>query len=48
MGKTQHVGVLRGLIESKIDLTRWKDRLMADPTAVMEAYVASTQELGYS
>ena len=48
VGKTQHVGVLRGLIESKIDLTRWKERLMADPTAVMEAYVASTQELGYS
>ena len=48
VGKTQHVGVLRGLIESKIDLARWKDRLMADPTAVMEAYVACTQELGYS
>ncbi len=48
VGKTQHVGVLRGLIESKIDLSAWKDRLMADPTAVMEAYVGSTQELGYS
>ncbi|MDJ0778970.1 MAG: FAD-dependent oxidoreductase [Gammaproteobacteria bacterium] len=48
VGKTQHVGVLRGLIESKIDLANWKDRLMADPTAVMEAYLASTQELGYS
>ena len=48
VGKTQHVGVLRGLIESKIDLSEWKDRLMADPTAIMEAYVGSTQELGYS
>ena len=48
VGKTQHVGVLRGLIESKIDLSHWKDRLMSDPTAVMEAYVGSTQELGYS
>lgn len=48
VGKTQHVGVLRGLIESKIDLAKWKDRLMADPTVVMEAYIASTQELGYS
>ncbi|TNF89356.1 MAG: NAD(P)/FAD-dependent oxidoreductase [Gammaproteobacteria bacterium] len=48
VGKTQHVGVLRGLIESKIDLSDWKDRLMADPTAIMEAYVGSTQELGYS
>ena len=48
VGKTQHVGVLRGLIESKIDLSEWKDRLMADPTAIMEAYIGSTQELGYS
>ena len=48
VGKTQHVGVLRGLIESKIDLGKWKERLKADPTAVMEAYLGSTQELGYS
>ena len=47
VGKTQHVGVLRGLIESKIDLGDWKQRLMEDPTAIMEAYVSSTQELGY-
>ena len=48
VGKTQHIGVLRGLIESKIHLGEWKDRLMKDPTAVMEAYVACTQELGYA
>ena len=48
VGKTQHVGVLRGLIESKIDLADWKDRLMKDPTLVMDAYIGSTQELGYS
>ena len=48
VGKTQHVGVLRGLIESKIDLSAWKDRLMKDPTLVMDAYIGSTQELGYS
>jgi NAD(P)H-nitrite reductase large subunit len=48
VGKTQHIGVLRGLIESRIDLGKWKDRLMGDPTAIMEAYMASTQELGYS
>jgi NAD(P)H-nitrite reductase large subunit len=48
VGKTQHIGVLRGLIESKIHLGDWKDRLMQDPTAVMEAYVACTQELGYT
>ena len=48
VGKTQHIGVLRGLIESKIHLGEWKQRLMHDPTAIMEAYVACTQELGYS
>jgi NAD(P)H-nitrite reductase large subunit len=48
VGKTQHVGVLRGLIESRIHLGDWKQRLMRDPTAIMEAYVACTQELSYS
>jgi len=48
VGKTQHIGVLRGLIESKIHLGVWKQRLMKDPTAIMEAYVSCTQELGYS
>ena len=48
VGKTQHVGVLRGLIESRVSLGPWKQRLMSDPTAIMEAYVACTQELGYA
>lgn len=48
VGKTQHIGVLRGLIETKIHLGEWKQRLMQDPTAIMEAYVGCTQELGYS
>ncbi len=48
VGKTQHIGVLRGLIESKIDLSKWKARLINDPTVIMDAYIACTQELGYS
>ncbi len=48
VGKTQHIGVLRGLIESKIDIGDWKQRLQKDPTLTMEAYIGSTQELGYS
>ena len=48
VGKTQHIGVLRGLIESRIHLGVWKQRLIDDPTAIMEAYMACTQELGYS
>ena len=45
LGMTQHIGVIRGLIESKTHLGDWKARLMQDPTRIMEAYLASTQEL---
>ncbi len=48
VGKTQHIGVLRGLIESRIELGDWKQKLMADPTLIMDAYIACTQELGYA
>ena len=47
-GKTQHIGILRGLIESKVKLGDWKQRLLDDPTCLMEAYMSCTQELGYS
>jgi NADPH-dependent 2,4-dienoyl-CoA reductase/sulfur reductase-like enzyme len=40
LGHTQHVGVLRGLIQGKVRLGNWRDRLMADPTRVVEAYLA--------
>ncbi len=43
LGRTDHIGVLRGLIQSRISLGSWKDKLMKDPTRVMEAYLASTQ-----
>ncbi|MCZ6486971.1 MAG: FAD-dependent oxidoreductase [Gammaproteobacteria bacterium] len=48
VGKIQHIGVLRGLIESRIDLGPWKDRLLKDPSCIMEAYLACTQEIGYA
>ncbi|MEM7466147.1 MAG: FAD-dependent oxidoreductase [Pseudomonadota bacterium] len=48
LGLTQHVGVLRGLIQSKTKLGVWKDRLKEDPTLIMEAYMASTQALGHN
>ncbi len=44
-GMTQHVGVLRGLIETGIKLGEWKDRLMQDPHCLMEAWMARTQEI---
>ncbi len=43
LGLTDHVGVLRGLIQTKAGLGIWKERLMRDPTRLMEAYLASAQ-----
>lgn len=40
IGWTQHVGVLRGLIQAKTRLGVWKDRLLTTPTAFVEAYIA--------
>ena len=46
VGWTQHVGVMRGLVEGKVKLGEWKDRLMEDPTKLMDAYLASAQAQG--
>jgi hypothetical protein len=46
LGLTQHVGVLRGLIQGRLQLGVWKDRLRDDPTRIMEAYVSATQGVG--
>jgi len=43
LGLTENVGVIRGLIESGKGLGVWKDRLLRDPTRLMEAYLASVQ-----
>jgi NADPH-dependent 2,4-dienoyl-CoA reductase/sulfur reductase-like enzyme len=43
LGLTQHVGVLRGLIQSQLSLGKWKKRLRQDPTRIMEAYLGVTQ-----
>ena len=43
LGLTQHVGVLRGLIQTRVKLGPWKDRLLEDPHGVMSAYLESTQ-----
>jgi NAD(P)H-nitrite reductase large subunit len=46
LGLTQHVGVLRGLIQSRLRLGKWKARLVRDPTRIMEAYLGATQSAG--
>ena len=40
---TNHLGVLRGLIEGKVHLGAWKQRLLRDPTQIMPAYIACAQ-----
>ena len=41
VGWTDHIGVMRGLVEGQIKLGPWKDKLMQDPTRLVEAYQAS-------
>jgi NAD(P)H-nitrite reductase large subunit len=43
IGWTEHVGVMRGLVEGQVSLGEWKDRLLADPTQLMAAYLACAQ-----
>jgi NAD(P)H-nitrite reductase large subunit len=44
IGWTEHVGVMRGLVEGGVVLSpEWKQRLLADPTLLMEAYLANAQ-----
>ncbi len=43
LGMTQHIGVIRGLVQGRFHLGRWKDRLMKNPLLVMEAYLAVSQ-----
>ena len=46
VGWTEHVGVMRGLVEGQVRLGEWKDTLMQDPTKLMEAYLACAQGQG--
>jgi NAD(P)H-nitrite reductase large subunit len=43
VGLTQHVGMLRGLIQSRTKLGRWKDFLKTSPTKFAEAYLGCQQ-----
>ena len=42
-GLTEHVGVLRGLIQTRVSLGEWKDRLMQNPNQLMDAYLDKAQ-----
>ena len=43
VGHTEHVGMLRGLIQTGLELGGWKGRLMRSPERVAEAYVSIAQ-----
>jgi len=40
---TQHVGCMRGLIQTGAHLGEWKDKLLEQPNRLPEAYLASAQ-----
>jgi NAD(P)H-nitrite reductase large subunit len=43
VGMTDHVGMLRGLIQTGFHLGEWKDKLLAAPQRVREAYIDVVQ-----
>jgi len=43
VGMTEHIGVLRGLIQTRLSLGDWKEKLIASPERVAEAYVFAAQ-----
>jgi NAD(P)H-nitrite reductase large subunit len=43
IGLTQHVGVLRGLIQTRVKLGHWKQELLRDPHQAMNSYIGRTQ-----
>ena len=42
LGRTDHVGVIRGLIQNQTPLGKWKGKLCQDPNLIMDAYVELT------
>ncbi len=47
VGWTEHVGVMRGLVEGQVKLGGWKDTLLKDPTQLVPAYLACAQAQGH-
>ncbi len=43
VGYTDHIGVFQGMIQGKVALGEWKQKLIDDPTRIMEAWIGSTQ-----
>ena len=43
LGHTEHAGVIRGLIQGRVRLGEWREKLLANPSRLMEAYLACAQ-----
>lgn len=43
LGRTDHIGVLRGLIQTPVSLGPWKDELLKNPGRFVEAYIDRTR-----
>jgi len=43
LGMTDHVGAIRGLIQTRVALGDWKEKLLHDPLRIMDAYLAKAQ-----
>ena len=43
VGYTEHIGVFQGLIQGKVELGEWKQKLIDDPTQIMAAWIGATQ-----
>jgi NADPH-dependent 2,4-dienoyl-CoA reductase/sulfur reductase-like enzyme len=43
IGLIEHVGILRGLTQSRAKLGKWKDHLLRDPLQLPQAYLSSVQ-----
>lgn len=48
LGLTEHIGIIRGLIQAQVRLGRWRERLLKDPTRIMEAWIGCTQAVGHN
>jgi NAD(P)H-nitrite reductase large subunit len=45
VGFADHIGAFRGLIEGRVRLGKWKQRLLQDPTQILQAYLAAAHSV---
>jgi len=48
VGLTEHIGIMRGLIQTGLPLGSWKDKLVAAPERLAEAYIATAHGISHA